>query len=248
MMSHIQQKSIARPIVHITARELWVFIGIMIDAACFEHKGENMFDVESEGIIQPPNMACYMNASRFKEIRIFITAAFVDPTKEHSDPWYQIISLIDDFNDNRKKVVAASIVKILDELMSAYYPQKSKTGNLPHLSYVLRKLRPLGSEFKCVSCGATGMMLHLELQRGKIGMQNSMYQKSLGATTACTVRMASAVSGCGQHNPGHDIFLGDSWFASVKTHTSLEEKFGAKFIGIIKTAHKNYPKYSLRIL
>ena len=43
----------------------------------------------------------------------------------------------------------------------------TKTGDLPNISYVLRKPEPLGTEFKNVVDGMTGNMLWLELQEGK---------------------------------------------------------------------------------
>jgi len=67
-----------------------------------------------------------------------------------------ISRLIDDFNNNRKKGVAASVIKVLDELMSAWRPRKNKTGGLPNISFILRKPEPLGTEFKCGACAATG--------------------------------------------------------------------------------------------
>ena len=52
------------------------------------------------------------------------------------DEWWQIAGGIDGFNENRKRVVLADIIKILDELMSAFKPQTTKTGDLPHLTHI----------------------------------------------------------------------------------------------------------------
>jgi len=52
--------------------------------------------------------------------------------------------------------------------MSAFRPQTTPTGNLPHLSFVERKPEPLGTEFKTCCCSETGIMLSLEVVRGKL--------------------------------------------------------------------------------
>jgi hypothetical protein len=64
--------------------------------------------------------------------------------------------LIDEFNKNRGKMVAASVIKLLDESMSSWRPRKIKTGGLPNTSFILRKPEPLGTEFKSMACSETG--------------------------------------------------------------------------------------------
>jgi hypothetical protein len=54
-------------------------------------------------------------------------------------------------------VVAASVVKLLDESMVAWHPHKDKTGGLQHISFILRKLEPLGTEFKSMICSLTSI-------------------------------------------------------------------------------------------
>jgi hypothetical protein len=55
------------------------------------------------------------------------------------------VKLIAKFIGNRKRVVAASVFKLLDETMSTWHPRKTKTGGLPNISFVLRKPEPLGT-------------------------------------------------------------------------------------------------------
>ena len=56
--------------------------------------------------------------------------------------------LINGFNNNQKENIAASSTKVCDESMSALKPQLSPTGNLPTISFIMRKPEPLGTEFK----------------------------------------------------------------------------------------------------
>ena len=78
----------------------------------------------------------------------------------------------------------------LDETMSAFKPQKTKTGGLPNITYILRKPEPLGTEFKNGCCSKTGVMTFMELQRGKNGMKEAQYNRELGATAGCPVRLS----------------------------------------------------------
>ena len=63
---------------------------------------------------------------------------------------------INGFNENRNRVIQAPNLKVMDETMSAFCPQTRKTGNLPHLSYILRKPEPLGTEFKTMAAAELG--------------------------------------------------------------------------------------------
>ena len=80
----------------------------------------------------------------------------------------------------------------MDESMSAYRPQTTKTGNLPHLSMVERKPEDLGTELKVTADTATGMCLYLEIQKGKVAMQDVEFTNEFKATTACCVRQGKA--------------------------------------------------------
>ena len=121
--------------------------------------------------------------------------------------------------------------------MSAIRFRKTAKGNLPHLSYILRKPEPLGNEFKTVSCSVTGALLFIEVQRGKEEMKDSRYQKELEATAACTKQMMEATKGIGQKSKKEgtkDCFLFDNWFASKKAAEAKME-LGAELIGMVKT-------------
>lgn len=65
-------------------------------------------------------------------------------------------------------------------------------GNLPNISFIARKPEPLGTEFKTVCDAVTGLMLHLEIQRGKAGMSRLTFADTMIKTAACTARMMDA--------------------------------------------------------
>jgi hypothetical protein len=91
----------------------------------------------------------------------------------------------------------------------------------------------------------TGIMLYLEVQEGKERMARLKYVEDYQATTACTVRMLAALSLVENSLPPDKklqrVVFGDSWFASYETMKGLREKLGLNFVGVIKTAHKEYP-------
>ena len=74
--------------------------------------------------------------------------------------------------------------------MSAWRPRKTKLGGLPNITHIARKPEPLGTEKKCTACSSCKVMLHMEIQRGKDEMKKEKYNRELGATAACTVRLS----------------------------------------------------------
>ena len=105
--------------------------------------------------------------------------------------------------------------------MSAFVPKTTPTANLPHLSKIDRKPKPIGMEFKCVADGLTGMMLHLEIARGEKEMGGARYVDTCKkASTACCLRLTDGterktnhvVPSMDQKPMPRQTFLGDSWF------------------------------------
>ena len=147
--------------------------------------------------------------------------------------------LIDGFNEACNNI-AASFLKVGDDSMSAIRFRTTANWNLPHLSYIFRKLETLGKDLNKFACSVTGALLFIEVQRGKEWMNKSKYQKELGETSVCTNRMMEATKGIGQKfikGGMKNCFLFDSWFASNKAAESVME-VGAEFIGMVKTNTK----------
>jgi hypothetical protein len=61
-------------------------------------------------------------------IKAFFPQDFSDAENPSNDPWYMLSKWIKEFHNNRTKTVAASVIKSLDETMSAWWPCKDKTG------------------------------------------------------------------------------------------------------------------------
>ena len=57
---------------------------------------------------------------------------------------------------------------------------------------------PLGTEMKNVACSRLGTMLHLDIQKGKEATNTSNFQKYLGDTAVCMMRLMVDTKMCGQ--------------------------------------------------
>lgn len=249
------------PVKPVSEHEFWVFVGILIASSLHRENGHNLWVTEEQRIesgrrlhTAPPNFATYMPFGRFKAIKGSFPAAFATedvakrrpPGTEGHDPWWPVLGLIDAFNENRKHTVAASRVKTFDESMSGWQPRTTKTGGLPNISFIMRKPVPLGTEFKNVCCSVTGIMLYVEVQRGKDGMKKKHPSNGIyGATTGCTYRLSQASNKCGLHDKElknrRELHYADSWFASVKSAELLSAS-GIEFCGPVKTNKKHFPK------
>lgn len=97
-----------------------------------------------------------------------------------------------------------------------------------------------------------GVLLHLELQRGKIPMQKKKWSKKLGGTAGCTLRLAEATQYSGavkmterkeaKDTGKRELFFHDSWFTSVKSVEGMKRELGHECFGVVKTNHAGIPK------
>lgn len=233
----------------ISENEFWIWWGLLLVARVHGRIGKIWDTVDPAGVDFRVDYAQYMPQHRFQFIRHYMSYVFCDPKAKGEDDWWQVIGGINAFNENRKRTVCSSALKVLDESMSAFKPRTTKTGNLPHLSYIFRKPEPLGTEFKVTACAETRILLHLELQRGSKAMGCYKYQNEYKATAACVLRMSEETErrrNKSDINQEHfdvpkQTWLGDSWFTSVGAVTAMA-KAGRHYIGVLKTSHSSYPK------
>lgn len=141
-----------------TEDEWWNFWGIMIFAGSVGvGSADKLFDKGKHKIIKELpsiDLSERMKKYRFQQLKKLIPAAFHGD--DSTDPWNPVRALINGFNNNRARNVAASFCKVHDESMSSWRARTSKLGGLPFLSFILRKPKPLGTEFKDTACSETG--------------------------------------------------------------------------------------------
>jgi hypothetical protein len=156
---------------------------------------------------------------------------------DNEDPWYEIRSFINAFNERRKKAVTPGQTLVVDESMSAFRARASgeySVNGMPHLVKIARKPEGVGAEFKSLADPYTGIILFLEIQEGKDAMRAKDWCRELGAGAACTMRMTRSWHGSGR------TIIGDSWFGSFKCALALAG-VGLFSIMMVKTAHRMFP-------
>jgi len=164
-----------------------VFFGILLAARVHGQYGSVWDHAKPKGQQSKVDYSNFMKQYRFQQIRDVIWNMWASPEEKRNDDWWIISHCIIEFNQNRKRQVSASFMKTMDESMSAFRPQTRATGNLPHLSFILRKPENLGTEFKVVACPITGIILYLEIQKGREKMQQANYSNQCGVTAACVI-------------------------------------------------------------
>ena len=107
--------------------------------------------------------------------------------------------------------------------MSAFRPRKTKTGGLPNISFLIRKPEPLGTELKDTGDMVIECIKALELQMGKERMRKEKYSAELGATAACTLRLAEEGQQPLEAGQKQGL-IGDAWFGSVLCADELGQK------------------------
>ena len=151
----------------LTVGEYVVWHGLFIAASVCSQRGHKLWDKKSAvpRFRKHPEFGEYMIRTRFEFIKANLLAAFSDHTKSLTDKWWEIRPLIDSFIENRRRTVLMSEVQIPDEAMSAFQPRTTPTADLDHVSFVERKPKKLGTEFKCVADGGSGVMRFLEFKK-----------------------------------------------------------------------------------
>ena len=127
----------------------------MIGSCPANQSGKNLFDKSPSPRQFAPsinlgntgdNAMGVMSQDRFEQIKAHVHHAFAGTVED--DKWNPICPLIDGFNQNRRSTVEASARKVVDECMSAFQPRTTPSSSLPHITFVLRKPKPLGTELK----------------------------------------------------------------------------------------------------
>lgn len=177
-----------------TLHEYVKFIGLVHASRLYTQKGQALWASESTGLRVAPNFKQYgMSWNRFQQLMRAVPWAFAKKTASMTDPWWRFRRGIEGFNVNRARSIIMSCVFVLDESMSSWAPQTSATGGLPNISFIKRKPKPLGTEFKNACDGLHGVMLLLEVQEGKDPQRAKKFVQALGGNAACALRVALGV-------------------------------------------------------
>jgi hypothetical protein len=248
-----ESDNVKRNVSIFSPQEFLIGHALMICAADCSDRGTMLWDEKKtisrqdkawQSLAEKTLFSPYMKSYRFKQFRKLIPLMWeADDIAAQQDPWYKFRAAVDNFNSIRKHDIVSSERRVLDESMSAYRPRTTKLGGLPNISYILRKPEPLGTEFKTSVCPRLNVMTFMEICEGKYNMRTKPFQKQLGGTTACTVRMAQGTCQT-SIDQSVEVVSGDSWFGSVKSVLNIKKHcmYQKESVFSVKTAHSLFPK------
>lgn len=180
---------------NLTIGEWLRFLGLLLAATQYQDRGEGLWERPSKSGMRPfANFGEYMGINKFKQIKRHCSVAFSSGS-EATDPYAPIRGGVNGYNENRARTIILRRALTADETMSAFKPRTSKTGGLPHLSFIKRKPKPLGTELKTLCCGISGVILRLEIQEGKGPMRKMPNVSELGSNAASAYRLVSSTLG-----------------------------------------------------
>jgi hypothetical protein len=181
-------------------------------------------------IFAPPDIGRFGLSKNRANKLLSLMWLFWNPDESDLDKtsrWRYVESFETMFNEYRLLKLTIGWLTGADELISPY---EGKEGNptvslVPYISnpklipepadFIPRKPKTTGKEIKCATDGVNGVMMRLELQRGKADHVHQKYYAEYGHTIAQCLRLTE---------PWHDtglVFAADAWFGSVSATETL---------------------------
>ena len=229
----------------LTRQEYFVFVGLVFACSLYpKFSVADMFSKSSglrrTAFLLVPDFTKYMTGYRFKNIMKHLVFSYgVSDEEAASCSFWQVQPLVDAFNDCRVQRVIPGYKLVVDESMSEWRGKDQRYGaksGCPHVTKIIRKPKGVGMEIKNLACCDSGIMMALEIMAGKEEMRTRTFVREYGSGTALLLRLSQAWKGSGR------LVVADSAFASVKSAIALKCTNGLYFHGLVKTAHRKFPK------
>lgn len=230
------------------AGELFKFMGVLMLCTRYEFgERRSLWSKEPPSKYQPaPNFGkTGMSRSRFDFLFRCVRFSYQPEERGTMTSEQYRWSLVDDFvnrfNEHRASNVLPSERICVDESISRWYGQGGDWINHGLPMYVAIDRKPEnGCEIQNSACGRSGVMLRLRLVRTAEEDHAHLNETDSGLLHGTQV-LKDLVSPWAQTSR---IVCADSYFASVTSALELE-KMGLRFIGVIKTATRQYPMQAL---
>jgi hypothetical protein len=198
----------------------------------------DLWSVKRKGMMPDPDFGLFLSRERFqKMLRYWARGSSGKCEKLKDNPWEEVDYWMRAFNKCRREELEVGTYVTPDEMMFAWRGKKGH-GGIPHLSFLKRKLIPLGTEPKVGCEGTFGLCMYVKVQKGKVVMTRKQFCRPYKATTACTVRLLYKMG----LNETDLPFFGqkqrcmfvDSWFAFVDTAYcfGFKKRVGGSFHGL----------------
>ena len=153
--------------------------------------------------------------------------------------WKLVDDFINAFNTHRADNFQPSDLICVDESMSRWYGQGGNWINhgLPQYISIDRKPEN-GCEIQNAACGRSGVMMQLRLVKSQVHEENNAagVVDDVGLPHGASI-LKKLVLPWAQTDR---IVCADSYFASVATAAEMK-RIGLRFIGVVKTATRQYP-------
>ncbi|KAI2491610.1 Transposase IS4 [Fragilaria crotonensis] len=228
--------------------ELLKFFGIIILSTKFEFTSRSsLWSTVAPSKYRPAPQFGLTGMSKHRFEELFRAIRFSNQPPVQGDGvsseayrWMLIDDFVANFNDHRANYFNPSDRICVDESMSRWYGQGGHWINLGLPQYVAIDRKPEnGCEIQNSACGRSGVMLRLKLVKGVdlVGDNDDDAPNEDGLLHGTKV-LKEVVSPWFETNR---IVCADSYFASVGAAKELFRN-GLKFIGVVKTATKGFPK------
>ena len=232
-----------------TKQEYFVYVDIIYVMSFYpKFKTRDLFSASStmrrSNFLAVPDLSQYMAFSRYNDITNHLTFITAETHRVvgNTDAFWMVQPLIDSFNNCRRENFSPGAKLVVDESVFEWKGKDHRYGidGCPHVTKIIRKPKGVGMEIKNMADCDSGVMVSMEVMAPKEEMKHRQYTARYGAGTALLLRLATNYRGTGR------IVVADSAFASVKSACALKNTLGLYFLGLVKTAHRMFPKKYLQ--
>jgi Transposase IS4 len=233
-----------------TASELLKFFGVIILTTKFEFTNrQSLWNTTAWSKYRPAPQFGLTGMSRHRFEELFAHTRWSNQPDERLDDcsseeyrWMLVDDFVANFNEHRKHFFSPSELICVDESMSRWYGLGGHWINHGLPQYIAIDRKPEnGCEIQNAACGVSGVMLRLKLVKGVNlpGVDEENFadnnDRSLLHGTQVLKHVVSPWFGSNR------IVCADSYFASVGAAKELF-RLGLRFIGVVKTATRGFPK------
>jgi hypothetical protein len=211
------------------------FLGCIFFMSCFS--GVDRRDFFSSDPITlatgaPYRLTQFMPGYRFEQIMSCLT--ITTSTPDDTDRFWEMRSLISEWNKNMQKMYIPSWVSCLDESMSIW----NMRWTCPGYVFCPRKPHPVGNEYHTIADGVTTILYAAEIVMGKDKPDDfeSQYEREEGKTSSLLARLTRSIWHSGK------VVILDSGFCVLQALINLKKKRGL-YAGAVIKKRKYWPKF-----
>jgi len=218
--------------------EFFKAIGLMLAITVHVLPARRMYWETEDGLFPAPAFGARygMSRRRFEDILHYLRLDDQNLSASiPGDQWFAIRGFVTAFNLNMETNFHPGTKLCVDESMCSWRGRGDFAGGMPHVTKIARKPKGVGLEIKDVCDVSTNILLRVEIVECKEAMAAKEFAAEFGAGTSVCLRLCKPWLGSNR------IVCGDSAFASVKTAVELRKR-GLHFAGLVKTAHRKFPK------